>query len=96
MPTLVTRPATRSLEGWAIATLREAGAIVECDEHGWMQERGDPHALARARDVARDDPPRGICSSEALAAIEEALAGIGDSCPDCSPSREPEELPRFK
>ncbi|CCE00241.1 hypothetical protein [Bradyrhizobium sp. STM 3809] len=84
MPTSVTRPAIRSLEGWAIATLQEAGAIVECEEHGWMRERGDPHALARALELARDDPPRGTCSSDAVAAIEQVIAAIGDSCPECS------------
>jgi hypothetical protein len=28
------RPAIRTLRGWAIAVLQEAGAIRECDEHG--------------------------------------------------------------
>jgi len=28
------RPATRTLRGWAISLLQEAGAIKECEEHG--------------------------------------------------------------
>jgi hypothetical protein len=31
------RPAIRTLRGWAIHVLQEAGAIRECEEHGWMQ-----------------------------------------------------------
>ena len=45
------RPAIRTLRGWAIHVLQEADAIRECEEHGWMQDRADPHA--RAFDVAR-------------------------------------------
>jgi hypothetical protein len=32
------RPAIRTLRGWAISLLQEAGAIRECEEHGWMQD----------------------------------------------------------
>ncbi|MGJ4972467.1 hypothetical protein ACQR1N_29855 [Bradyrhizobium sp. HKCCYLRH1073] len=94
MQTAVTHhSASHRLERWAVATLREAGAIVECEQHGWMRERGDPHALARALRIARDDPPRGLCSSDALAAIEAVLAATGDTCPDCSRHGEPEYPP---
>jgi hypothetical protein len=43
----------RTLLGWAIYVLQEAGAIRECDEHGWRQDRADPHARERAFDIAR-------------------------------------------
>ena len=43
-------PAIRTLRGWAISVLQEAGAIRECEEHGWMQDRADPHARERAFD----------------------------------------------
>ena len=33
------RPSIRTLRGWAISVLQEAGAIRECEEHGWMQDR---------------------------------------------------------
>jgi hypothetical protein len=36
------RPTIRTLRGWAISMLREAGAIRGCEEHGWMQDRADP------------------------------------------------------
>jgi hypothetical protein len=77
------RPAIRTLRGWAISVLQEAGAIRECEEHGWMQDRADPHARDRALDLARRDKPPGICPDAALAEIREALDSIGDSCPEC-------------
>ncbi len=90
------RQASQNLERWAISILRDAGAISECEEHGWMRERGDPYAVARARRAAGDAPPRGVCSSDAIAAIDDVLGAIGDSCPDCSTRDEAEESPRFK
>jgi hypothetical protein len=41
------RPAFRTIEGWAISILLEAGAICDCEEHGWMKDRTDPHARHR-------------------------------------------------
>jgi hypothetical protein len=46
------RPAIRTLRGWAISTLLDAGAIRECEQHGWMQDRSDPHARERAVEAA--------------------------------------------
>jgi hypothetical protein len=80
------RPAIRTLRGWAISVLQEAGAIRECEEHGWMQDRADPHARERAMLVARQNPPVGISSDDAVAAIEDVLGSIGDACPECSPT----------
>ena len=77
------RPAIRTLRGWAISVLQEAGAIRECEEHGWMQDRADPHARDRALDIARRDPPVGISAETAAFAIAEVLDGIGDTCPEC-------------
>ena len=79
------RPAVRTLRGWAIAVLNDAGAIRECGEHGWMRDRGDPHARERAFDVARQDPPTGVSPEAAAAAIAELLDSIGDTCPECPP-----------
>jgi hypothetical protein len=42
------RSAFRTIEGWARYALLDAGAIRECEEHGWMKERADPHARERA------------------------------------------------
>ena len=79
------RPATRTLRRWAISVLQEAGAIRECEEHGWMQDRADPHARERAFAFARQDPPPGVSPEEAAAALADVLDGIGDSCPECPP-----------
>jgi hypothetical protein len=80
------RPAIRTLRGWAISVLQEAGAIHECEEHGWMQDRADPHARERAMLMARQNPPVGISSDEAAAAIEDVLGSIDDACPECPPT----------
>jgi hypothetical protein len=79
------KPAVRTLRGWAISILEEAGAIRECEQHGWMQDRADPHARDRAFEVARQEPPAGVSSQEAYAAVAEVLDSIGDTCPECPP-----------
>jgi hypothetical protein len=80
------RAAIRTLRGWAISVLQEAGAIRECEEHGWMQDRADPDARRRAFGVARQDPPPGVSSQAATVAIAEVLESIGDTCPECDSS----------
>ena len=81
--TIEQRRAIRTLHGWAISVLKEAGAVRECEEHGWMQDRADPHARERALDIARQDPPVGVSGQAAAAAITEVLDSIGDTCPEC-------------
>jgi hypothetical protein len=80
------RPPTRTLRGWAISVLHEAGAIKECEEHGWMQDRADPHARDHALDLAREERPVGISPQAAAVAVAEVLDSIGDTCPECPPS----------
>lgn len=77
------RPAIRTLRGWAISVLHEAGAIRECEEHGWMQDRADPHARERAVTIARRDPPPDVSTDEAVTEVRDVLDSIGDTCPDC-------------
>ena len=79
------RPAIRTLRVWAISVLQGAGAIRECEEHGWMRDRGDPHARDRALDIARENPPPGISPQAAAVAVAEVLESIGDTCPECPP-----------
>jgi hypothetical protein len=79
------RPAIRTLRGWAISVLQDAGAIRECEEHGWMQDRTDPHARDRAYQAAHLDPPGGVSSDDAASEIREVLDSIGDACPECPP-----------
>ena len=78
-------PTMRTLRGWAVSVLQEAGAIRECDEHGWMKDRADPHAHERARRIARDEPAFGLTPDQAAALIDDVLASIGDTCPECPP-----------
>ena len=81
------RPRVRTMRGWAIHELQEAGAIRECEEHGWMQERADPHARERAFDIARENPPAGISTEAAVAEVRDGLDTIGDACPECPPEK---------
>jgi hypothetical protein len=76
------RTAIRTLRGWAIAVLQEAGAIRECEYH-WMQDRADPHARERAFEFTQQDPPPGV--SPEAAAVTVVLDSIGDTCPECPP-----------
>jgi hypothetical protein len=68
--------------------LQEAGAIRECEEHGWMQDRADPHAHDRAMIIVREYPPPGVTPDEALTEIRDVLDSIGDTCPECPPARQ--------
>jgi hypothetical protein len=79
------RPDFRTIEGWARSVLVEAGAIHECEEHGWAKDRADPHARDRALDTARQDPPPGVSPQAAAVAVLEVLDSIGDTCPECPP-----------
>ncbi|MCK1616402.1 hypothetical protein IVA96_06960 [Bradyrhizobium sp. 159] len=79
------RPAIRTLRGWAIGVLQEAGAIHECEEHGWAKDRADPHARERAIAIARQDHPEGISAAAAVAEVRDVLDSIGDTCPECPP-----------
>ena len=38
LPFQPTRPAYRTLQGWALGTLIEQGAVVECEHHGHLAE----------------------------------------------------------
>ncbi|MCA1457710.1 hypothetical protein I6F35_31770 [Bradyrhizobium sp. BRP22] len=79
------RATIQTLRGWAISVLQEAGAIRECEQHGWMKDRADPHARDRAFDIAREDPPDGVSPDAVTVAITEVLDSIGDTCPECAP-----------
>jgi hypothetical protein len=77
------RPAFWTVQGWARSVLLEAGTIRECEEHGWMRDRSDPHAGQRALLVAQQDPPAGFSPEQAVAAVRDVLDTIGDTCPEC-------------
>ncbi|MBR0850261.1 hypothetical protein JQ543_21120 [Bradyrhizobium diazoefficiens] len=75
----------RTPGGWAISVLQGAGAIRECEEHGWMQDRADPHARERAFEIDRQDAPPGSSPEAAVAEVHDVLAAIGNTCPECLP-----------
>jgi hypothetical protein len=77
------QPAIRTLRGWAIHVLQEAGAIHECEKHGWAKELADPHARQHAFDLACQDAPAGISAADAVAEVQVVLDSIGDTCPEC-------------
>ena len=49
-----------------------------------MVDRSDPQARERALIAARQDQPFGISADETIAAIEDFLASIGGTCPECT------------
>jgi hypothetical protein len=69
--------------------LLETGAIRECEEPAWMQDRADPDARERALVIARQDPPPGVSPEEAIAELRDVLYSIGDTCPECPPDQRP-------
>jgi hypothetical protein len=86
MPTTkARRRPSGTFRGWAISVLQEAQAIHECEEHGWMLDRTDPHAREHAIGIARSDPPPGLSPNAAVAEVRDVLDSIGDTCPECPP-----------
>src|SRR5467141_1220722 len=82
-PELPLREPYRTLQGWAIGLLLETHAIKECEEHGHMQDRTDPDAWKRAREIASKYPFRGSTPAEAVLALDDVMQSIGDTCPEC-------------
>jgi hypothetical protein len=48
-------------------------------------DRADAHARARALTIARQDLSFVLSADEAVAAIDDVLSSIGDTCPECPP-----------
>ncbi|RTL50373.1 MAG: hypothetical protein EKK40_12925 [Bradyrhizobiaceae bacterium] len=78
----------RTLHGWAIGTLLEAGAITECEHHGYMKDRSDPHSWERAKAIAAKERFNRTTRDDRLKAIDDVMRSIGDTCPECEPERE--------
>jgi len=77
------RPVYRTLQGWALGTLVDHGAVQECEHHGHRRDCSDPDAWNRAREAARHHPFHGATAEQSLAALDEVMRGIGENCPDC-------------
>jgi hypothetical protein len=82
-PTPPVRPAYRTLEGWALDVLMEQHAVAECSHHGHRKNRLDPDAWNHAREEAWRNPFPGATPEACIAAMEDVMRSIGDSCPDC-------------
>jgi hypothetical protein len=78
------RPAYRTIGGWALGLLLQTHAIRECEEHGHMKDRTDPHALDEARKIAGQEPFPGTTPAQSIAAIDDVMNSIGDACPECT------------
>ena len=76
-------PAYRTLQGWALGVLIEQQAVTECEHHGHRRDRSDPDAWNRAREEAWRNPFPGATPEACIAALDEIMRSIGDSCPDC-------------
>ena len=70
LPPKTTRPAYRTLQGWALGTLIEQGAVVECEHHGHRCDRADPDAWNRAREEAWRNPFAGVTPETCIAAMD--------------------------
>jgi hypothetical protein len=77
------RTAYRTLQGWALGTLIEQGAVTECDDHGHRKDRSDPDAWMRARAEAWAFPFEAATPEACLKALDEVMQSIGDTCPGC-------------
>ena len=77
------RPAFRTLHGWALGTLIDQGAVVECGDHGHRLDRADPDAWNRAREEAWRNPFPGATPEVCIAEMEAIRHGLGDLCPEC-------------
>ena len=82
-PLQASRPAYRSLKGWALGTLIEHHVVRECEHHGHAIDRADPDARTRAREAAWNNPYPGSSPEQCLTALDEVLRSAGDTCPDC-------------
>ena len=72
-----------TLEGWALGTLIENHAVAECSDHGHRRDKADPEAWNHAREEAWRNPFPGSSPEECIAAMDEIMRGVGESCPEC-------------
>jgi hypothetical protein len=68
------------IDGWAHDLLLECHAIRACPDHGHMRDRTDPSAWRKAREAATSEPFPGTTAKKSVAAIDEAMRWIGDTC----------------
>ena len=83
LPPQSARPAYRTLQGWALGDADRAAGVTECEHHGHRRDRADPDAWNRAREEAWRNPFPGATPEACIAAMDEIMRSIGDTCPDC-------------
>jgi hypothetical protein len=83
LPLHASRPAYRTLQGWALGKLIEQGAVKECEDHGHCVDSADPEAWNRL--AKRLGGTRILCATPeaCTGAMDEIMRSMGDSCPDC-------------
>jgi hypothetical protein len=79
-------PPVRTLRGWAIFVLQEAGAIPNARSTAGCKTAPTRMPASGAVDIARRHPPAGVPSGQAVAEIHDVLDSIGDGCPECPPN----------
>ena len=63
--------------------LIEQHAVAECEHHGHRRSHSDPDAWNRAREEAWRNPFYGANPGACVAAMEDIMSSIGDTCPEC-------------
>jgi len=69
---------------WVYGVLLEAGAITECQVHGYLFSELDDDAFEQAKKIARKNPWIGLSPDEAVAAVEDAFYDLGYECQGCA------------
>ncbi len=80
----MTNARARTIESFATCILLEQHAIAECEHHGYIRDRADPHALERAREAASRERFKGATKDDRIKAIDDVMRSIGDTCPECT------------
>jgi hypothetical protein len=88
-------PSIRTLRRLAISALREAGAVPERKEHGWLQDRADPHGALTDICYRPSSLPARVPTASAEAAIADVLDSMGDTGPNCRPKSSRTDLARL-
>ena len=83
IPGQASRPAYRTLEGWALGVLIEQQAVIECEHHGHRRDRSKKKTWNRAREEAWRNPFPGATPEACIRALDDVMRSIGDICPDC-------------
>jgi hypothetical protein len=66
---------------FSVSEASRKGAVVECEHHGHRHDRADPDAWNRAREEAWRNPFSSVTPEACIAAMNEVMRSIGDTCP---------------